>query len=139
MGAPERTVVVLVDGDVAELVGHRVVDQQRPARGGRSGSLEFALPALVGAEVLGDAVGEVTVGFAAAVRAHVLPEHRVEIVPRAVMGHVVERTARRGVVAGLAVLREGLLGAFEAVHVALMVGVVMPLSTCSEMWGSSAS
>ena len=56
--APERAVVVLVDREVAQLVGDRVVDEQRPARGGRRRGLELALPALIRAEVLGDPVGQ---------------------------------------------------------------------------------
>ena len=59
VAAPERALVVLVDDDVAKLVTERVVDEKRPATGGARGGFEFALPRLVGPEVLLDAVGEV--------------------------------------------------------------------------------
>jgi hypothetical protein len=42
------------------------------------------------------------------------------------VGDVPDGARGRGEVAGLAVLREFLLGGFESVHVALVVGVVMP-------------
>ena len=76
MRAPEGTLVVLVDRDVAQLFGNRVVHQQGPATGGARGGLELALLALVGAEVCLDAVAEFAVGLAATARVHAVPENR---------------------------------------------------------------
>ncbi|EMA67203.1 hypothetical protein C461_09118 [Halorubrum aidingense JCM 13560] len=104
----------------------RSASAERPA--GRAGGrrLELALPGLVRAEVLRDAVRERPLGLVAALRAHVLPEQVVEDVSRRVVRHVPDRARRRGEVALLAVGFERLFGRVPAVHVALMVGVVMP-------------
>ncbi len=109
---------MLVDREVTQLLGNWVVDEQCPATSSAGCSLEFAFPALVGTEVLFDAVGDVARWLAAAVWTHVLPEQRVEIVSTAVVGDVTERTSSRTVVAGLTVLLEGFLSGVETVDVA---------------------
>lgn len=126
VGAPERALIVLVDGDVPELVAEGVVDEERPATGSGRGGLELTLPGLVGTEVLLDPVGEIAGGFVAALGTHRLPEQVVEDMAGAVVGDVAQRRGRRGEVPFLAILHERLFGTIPAVDVALMVGIVMP-------------
>ncbi len=58
---------MLVDRQVTQLFRDRVVDEQGPAAGSAGSGLELALPGVVRAEILRDAVGEFALRLAAAV------------------------------------------------------------------------
>src|SRR3954469_13746442 len=87
-GLPLRDRVVLVGRSDDRQAG-AVVDEPRPAGAELvdAGLLELGLEVVERAERGGDRVSQRTVGLAAAVRAHALPEQRVVVVPAAVVAH----------------------------------------------------
>ncbi len=118
--------VVVVDLFDDEAVRGRLVGQHAPARAlhERGRGRELAVEALERSEVLGDGVGEVALGAAAAVGAHVLPVQRVQDVPGEVeregllQAHDLREVA---LVARLGDALGGVVGALDVSGVVLVV------------------